>query len=1214
MSARNKVGRPKKRKDFEDFNEPDQNFAPKMSKITDDALTAIMKRFDEQDKRSEERFDQLSSKTETGFRELREKVTKVEEKVQHDSGRIDNLIKEIDLLKSGKVPLQEDDFSRARRSLIIGPIVMSDFDRDRSLAVRRFMERELKIRTDSIKTLEIELIREVSQPRIEDPSLMYVMIRLSSVDERDFIATHAVNLDDKKKKVQLVVPHSLRKQYRLAEQKAFSLRKKNFRTSVRFDDAEQSFQVLAINKETNERKFIKMFQIEEEESFHDANSTLSYSTATGQDATKCEVPFIVTNARSLIPKQSDFLSTLESSSPCAMIVTETWLTNDVDPIKDDNLQILAKYKTVHNFRSNKRGGGVSMWIDKNTISVNKVKSFKSMEAVLAVGKSKSSNVDLILVGIYLSPSLGPVEVNEQLEEVSTHILLNTKNQRETVVVIGGDWNNFDITILTETCHLTEARHGPTHVSGSKLDFFLISVGYEIETIIMPPLQPDDPSCSAPSDHNVVLSKIELLKNTRFRAIEYYVRPLTVEQHMAFSESLAETELYECVEDDDVELAALKLDTYLWERFNKAFPRVLVRRPNADKPWRDERQVNLLKALAREGKSNGRSQRWKNLRESINAREKRLINNHAESKFRKLLTIDPRTYWKRIEMILDLRNEDFDLANLHENAKNAKEVANEAAGFFAAISGGHKPIMKRFTGCLFPVPIISPESVEKSLNKMKNRNTSIEGDVPVTIIKENSSKLAGPLAILYQRIFESGIFPSHWKCETSIVIPKRDNPSSLSDTRNISLTKTLSKLAERLLLNYLEVQVIPNLQKSQFGGIEGAGIAHLISCLFDDVATAIDDGGACLLTAIDFSKAFNKVNHTRLITNLIDLGVDAWILKLLESYLENRTMCVRYRDTLSDAYHMTGGTPQGSLTGVILFIAYLDELSKIKLMYPELEMLQFIDDSYIYQNFKRDEILINENNDREIDASLMNLAIKEIVDSAEDKEMKINGDKTEIMIFRPVRALANYKSNVTVEGHTFSEPKSCLKILGCLVDEKLNPSSHISKNLKSARLRLMMLKKLKSRGLPEADLITVYKTMVRSVLEYGLNFYSVMLSKSMIGSIERFQRCALRIIFDSSESYHSLLQIAGLDSMEARMMKLFVKFSESTKNCRSLSSRLVSREEEGRPLRKNPGLKMPLLKTLTAQTTPLNVIRSSNVQTTPGRVKTKSCFNLTNLSE
>ena len=67
--------------------------------------------------------------------------------------------------------------------------------------------------------------------------------------------------------------------------------------------------------------------------------------------------------------------------------------------------------------------------------------------------------------------------------------------------------------------------------------------------------------------------------------------------------------------------------------------------------------------------------------------------------------------------------------------------------------------------------------------------------------------------------------------------------------------------------------------------------------------------------VDFSKAFNRQDHSILITKLSDMGVPSWLLKIVISFLTNRKMIVRYKGKVSSMKDLPGGGPQGALLGL-----------------------------------------------------------------------------------------------------------------------------------------------------------------------------------------------------------------------------------------------------------------------------------------------------------
>ena len=79
--------------------------------------------------------------------------------------------------------------------------------------------------------------------------------------------------------------------------------------------------------------------------------------------------------------------------------------------------------------------------------------------------------------------------------------------------------------------------------------------------------------------------------------------------------------------------------------------------------------------------------------------------------------------------------------------------------------------------------------------------------------------------------------------------------------------------------------------------------------------------------LDFTKAFDKVHHASLISNLSDF-VEQEAIPWFESYLCNKSLSVRLEDAVSERYGLSCGVPQGSHLAPLLFLLYINSLHKI----------------------------------------------------------------------------------------------------------------------------------------------------------------------------------------------------------------------------------------------------------------------------------------------
>ena len=79
--------------------------------------------------------------------------------------------------------------------------------------------------------------------------------------------------------------------------------------------------------------------------------------------------------------------------------------------------------------------------------------------------------------------------------------------------------------------------------------------------------------------------------------------------------------------------------------------------------------------------------------------------------------------------------------------------------------------------------------------------------------------------------------------------------------------------------------------------------------------------------IDFTKAFDKVSHRKLYHKLSCYGVNGNLLRWIKDYLTDRSQCVLLEDISSKSHHVLSGVPQGSVLAPLLFLIYINDITK-----------------------------------------------------------------------------------------------------------------------------------------------------------------------------------------------------------------------------------------------------------------------------------------------
>ena len=201
---------------------------------------------------------------------------------------------------------------------------------------------------------------------------------------------------------------------------------------------------------------------------------------------------------------------------------------------------------------------------------------------------------------------------------------------------------------------------------------------------------------------------------------------------------------------------------------------------------------------------------------------------------------------------------------------------------------------------------------------------VAGDVFPAVITKFCDFFAIPLADIYSEITLSGIWPASWKTEYVTIIPKNSCPESFGDLRNISCTLLVSKIMESYVLEWAMDEVTT--KYNQYGGVKGCSGTHLIIKVWQKILTNLEvRRAATALTSIDYAKAFNRLSFQHCLASFAKKGSSTPVLRLLASFLTDRTMQVRVGSAWSSPKPITGGCPQGSILGVFLFNVTVDDL-------------------------------------------------------------------------------------------------------------------------------------------------------------------------------------------------------------------------------------------------------------------------------------------------
>ena len=279
---------------------------------------------------------------------------------------------------------------------------------------------------------------------------------------------------------------------------------------------------------------------------------------------------------------------------------------------------------------------------------------------------------------------------------------------------------------------------------------------------------------------------------------------------------------------------------------------------------------------------------------------------------------------------DIPQSTFYLPKHVDECLSAIESSNKICEFFSSISQEYSPlsidcldqnVRDRLAHEPCDHPHLADHIVYEGLRKGK-KTCSVPGDIPQKILNEFLPELTLPVAAIYREAIASHTWPKPFKKEYHLPMSKVPVPKSEDDLRNLGLTPFLSKRLEWFLIQWIWPYIAPHLDLDQLGGLPGCSVEHYLIQMLDFIYKNLDknykEPTAVLTALVDFSKAFNRIDHTILVSILADLNVPICALRIIVSYLSQRKMCVRYNGAVSDDQDIPGGGPQGGLLTVIFF--------------------------------------------------------------------------------------------------------------------------------------------------------------------------------------------------------------------------------------------------------------------------------------------------------
>ncbi|KAL1447433.1 hypothetical protein WDU94_013960 [Cyamophila willieti] len=401
--------------------------------------------------------------------------------------------------------------------------------------------------------------------------------------------------------------------------------------------------------------------------------------------------------------------------------------------------------------------------------------------------------------------------------------------------------------------------------------------------------------------------------------------------------------------------------------------------------------------------------------------------------------------------------------------------------------------------------ISKEEIKHAVKAQKNGKAVGPDAIHCELIKvitETDATGLQKICSLFNIIYKSGNIPTSWLKSTFITLPKKPKASQCDDYRMISLMSHLLKIFLRIIHTRIYSKCESFVGDTQFGFRNGFGTREALFSLNVLTQRYVDVNENIYACFIDYRKAFDCVQHDKMMSILTTLQLNKHDLKIIQNLYWNQTAAVRLNQDSSEAILIQKGVRQGCVLSPLLFNVYSETIFKetiaeinkgIKINNRMVNNLRYADDTVIMASNVEDL------------QQMLNL----LVTSSEQQGLYINTSKTKAMTFSKKFKITNITiNNLAIEQvHNF-------KYLGTNITENTSSETEIKSRIEQARRAFTNMKNFFVRNDLSLGLrIRMIRCYIFSILLYGCESWTMNLA--MEKRIEAFEMYLYRRILKIS---------------------------------------------------------------------------------------------------
>ena len=826
---------------------------------------------------------------------------------------------------------------------------------------------------------------------------------------------------------------------------------------------------------------------------------------------------LYTNAQTVVNKIDELRSVAFDLKPDIILINESWTHKDITKayLNIQGYELCDRKDRTDT--ADGRGGGLLIYNRLGIVATEKETS-SSFNQVLSITVETGSK-PLIINLVYRSPN-SSAENNAKLDEFIT-LFTSSSVTIGDMNYSGIDWQNgcsesfgrnfFD---ATQDAFLQQHVDFPTH-DGNTLDLLLSTNDIQILSV-------EDVGNLGKSHHSLLLAKI-VANPTRLPTTEQI--PDYGKADFAKLRDCMSIDWSSELKDIGAQDGWMAFKNKLTAAMKECIP-MKTRRSDNKPLWMNQNIMRLIRKKRRlwnwykTTKDYLEYQEYLKCQKSV-AKVIRAAKKKFERKLAKNFKKNPRQFYSHLNNHTKSRAQVGPLQNADKTqVSDSQGMCNILNAQFSSVFTDEDttsiPSPQQMCNAEVETLSITEDMFKERLSKVKKNGAPGPDNVTQLVLAELEEVIAVPLCIIFNKSLSTGEVPEDWRIANVTPVFKKGSRSAAENYRPISLTSVVCKILEALIceviITHLSEQKV--LRSSQHGFVSHRSCLTNLLEYLETVTTLLDKGHNVDVFYLDFSKAFDRVPHQRLLAKLQSHGITGDIFNWIKAWLTDRKQRVVLNGSQSDWAPVPSGVPQGSVLGPLLFVIFINDIDTA-VDAVHCVLLKFADDTKGLHKV-----------DNTDDAARLQQSLDNLYQWSSDWQMLFNLDKCHVLHFGTTNPCNTY----TINGHPLLSVEE-EKDLGITISSCCTPSKQVSlAALKGNQVLGQLLRAFSYRD--RYTFIRLYQQYVRPHLECCIQAWSPWLQQD-IDLLENVQRRAVRAVSGLAGSYEEKLKVVKMQSLQDR---------------------------------------------------------------------------------